>query len=87
MSTTPYSLAQLSSMMDTLTTRMTVLDGQGFPAGTQGQVPILIARANGQDTKIHQLTTNLQGQLLALKTSIAAFTTSVRQLVGLPVTS
>ena len=87
MSTTPYSLAQLSQMMDTLTGRVTVLDGEGLPAGSQGQVPALTARANGQDTKIRQVVTNLESQLASVKNSVATFTTSVRQLLGLGVTS
>ena len=87
MSTTPYSLAQLSSMMDALTSRVTTLDGIGLPAGTQGQVPVLTARANGTDTKIRQVVTNLESQLTTLKNGISTFTTSVRQLLGLGVTS
>jgi hypothetical protein len=87
MSTTPYSTAQLSSMMDALTARVTTLDGIGLPAGTQGQVPVLTARANGVDTKIRQVVTNLESQLASLKSGIATFTTSVRQLLGLSVTS
>ena len=87
MSTTPYSTAQLSSMMDALTSRVTTLDGIGLPAGTQGQVPVLTARANGTDTKIRQVVTNLESQLTTLKTGISTFTTSVRQLLGLSVTS
>ena len=87
MSTTPYSTAQLSSMMDALTARVTTLDGIGLPAGTQGQVPVLTARANGTDTKIRQVVTNLESQLTTLKNGISTFTTSVRQLLGLGVTS
>ena len=87
MSTTPYSTAQLSSMVDALTSRVTTLDGIGLPAGTQGQVPVLTARANGVDTKIRQVVTNLESQLASLKSGIATFTTSVRQLLGLSVTS
>jgi hypothetical protein len=87
MSTTPYSLSQLSSMMDALTARVTTLDGVGLPAGTQGQVPVLTARANGQDTKIRQVVTNLESQLASVKNGVSAFTASVRQLLGLPVTS
>ena len=87
MSTTPYSTAQLSSMMDALTLRVTTLDGIGLPAGTQGQVPVPTARANGTDTKIRQVVTNLESQLASLKSGIATFTTSVRQLLGLSVTS
>jgi len=87
MSTTPYSTAQLSSMMDALTARVTILDGIGLPSGTQGLVPLLTARANGTDTKIRQVVTNLESQLASLKSGIATFTTSVRQLLGLSVTS
>ena len=87
MSTTPYSTAQLSSMMDALTARVTTLDGIGLPSGTQGLVPVLTARANGTDTKIRQVVTNLESQLASLKSGIVTFTTSVRQLLGLSVTS
>jgi hypothetical protein len=74
-------------MMDALTSRVTTLDGIGLPAGIQGQVPVLTARANGTDTKIRQVVTNLESQLASLKSGIATFTTSVRQLLGLSVTS
>jgi hypothetical protein len=50
-------------------------------------VPVLTARANGVDTKIRQVVTNLESQLASLKSGIATFTTSVRQLLGLSVTS
>jgi hypothetical protein len=50
-------------------------------------VPVLTARANGTDTKIRQVVTNLESQLASLKSGIATFTTSVRQLLGLSVTS
>jgi hypothetical protein len=66
---------------------VTTLDGIGLPAGTQGQVPVLTARANGVDTKIRQVVINLESQLASLKSGIGTFTTSVRQLLGLSVTS
>jgi hypothetical protein len=88
MATTPYTLAQLSTMIDALTARVTTLDGQGLPSGVRGQVPVLTARANGFDTKLRQAVGSLESTLATLKSSISTFTTAVRQLLNLvPVTS
>jgi hypothetical protein len=81
MSTT-YTLAQLSTMMDNLTARVTAVDGQGLATGLQGTVAIAQAKANGVAADQVQLTAVLQQKLNTLITSVNTYITSVRSLLA-----
>lgn len=65
---TPYTLAQLSNMMDQMVGRVNALDGQGLPAGVLGTVPA--ARKWQQDqAEGHRKQTAAEGSLERLHLS------------------
>jgi hypothetical protein len=82
MSTTPYTLAQLSTMMDSLTGRVTTLDGVGLPTGTAGSVPTISAQQLGLKADVKQLTNTLQTKLNTLVSTISGYTATMRQFLG-----
>lgn len=87
MATTTYSLQQLSTMMDQLGGRVTVLDGYGLPKGMQGQVATLTARMNGFDTKLRQAVASLQSQLTAFSAVVGTFLQNMKTILSLPVST
>lgn len=81
MSTNRYTLPQLSAMMDTVTARVTAVDGQGLPSGTLGTVATAQAKANGVAADQVQLVNVLQQKLNTLMATVNAFTAAVQTLL------
>jgi hypothetical protein len=73
----PYTLDQLSTMIDSLTTRVNQIDGTGLADPTLGSIPVLAAKYDGQRSdlinvilKLEQITQALQASVNTLQATL-----------------
>ena len=81
-----YTLDQLGQMLDSLTTRMAAIDGQGLPQGTQSIQGSLTAQSAGLKRDFKQLVGTLQQQLDSLKLQVAGYVAAVKDVTAANVT-
>lgn len=80
-----YTTDQLSTMVDSLTARLAVLDGVGLaPGAPAAVVPALTARVNGLKKDLSGVTGALEQQLAKVSGQITTLLSTVRGFVGLP---
>jgi hypothetical protein len=75
-----YTLDQLGAMLDSLTTRMAAIDGQGLPEGTQSVQGSLTANVAGLRRDFKQLVGTLQQQLDGVKTQVTGYVAAVKDV-------
>lgn len=79
-----YTNDQLSTMIDALTARVAVMDGQGLADPSLGTVPKNAADIAGVRQDLTQAVLKLEQILNTFKTSLTSWTNLLRSHLGLP---
>jgi flagellar capping protein FliD len=80
----PYSLDQLTTMINALTGRVNVLDGQNLGYPTVGSVANLVTQINSLTTDLSQLAASFESQLTTYRAALTLLQAQYNTLVGQP---